>query len=425
MWRAAWSIPLLLGAVIASSSAAQYPAPASPRSYTYAPAYSIGTQIESWRRLRQSSGYSFNDYASFLIADRGWPDEARLRLWAERAMRPGENAATVLAFFQNDKPTTGNGWARLADAYAATGNGPAALDAARHAWASADLDGADEQGIYARYGSSFTAEDRDLRVDALLFAKRADDAARLYSLTNPDRRAAFAARIAMQRGTSDAESQYQAVIGQVTNDAGLMMDRLRYLRAKNYYQAARDLAARQHSFTYRPADPTRFLEMLLTLANDAAQDRQWETVLNIAHHLSDALPPDVELSKAPMDLRDNYTSLVWLGGTVALDRLQRPASAMAMFDAYARAGRSLQVQTKGDYWAGRAAVAAGQFQQANDYFQRAAAYPELFYGQLALERLGKSVAPPPQALPQYVTTQAQRAAFNARPLVQAVRLLGD
>jgi soluble lytic murein transglycosylase len=96
-----------------------------------------------------------------------------------------------------------------------------------------------------------------------------------------------------------------------------------------------------------------------------------------------------------------------------------------MFDAYARAGRSLQVQTKGNYWAGRAALAAGQFQQANAYFQAAARYPELFYGQLALERLGRSVAPPPQALASITTTQAQRAAFYNKRLVQAVRILGQ
>ena len=49
----------------------------------------------------------------------------------------------------------------------------------------------------------------------------------------------------------------------------------------------------------------------------------------------------------------------------------------------------------------------------------------MFYGQLALERLGRSVQAPPQALPQYVTTAAQRSAFNGRSLVQAVRLLGQ
>jgi soluble lytic murein transglycosylase len=83
------------------------------------------------------------------------------------------------------------------------------------------------------------------------------------------------------------------------------------------------------------------------------------------------------------------------------------------------------VQTKGYYWAGRAALAAGRFQDANAYFERAAAYPDLFYGQLALERLGRSVTPPPTALPQYVTTSVQRTAFNSRPLVQAIRLLGQ
>ena len=106
--------------------------------------------------------------------------------------------------------------------------------------------------------------------------------------------------------------------------------------------------------------------------------------------------------------------------------MNRPASAIAMFDRYARGGRSLQVQTKGNYWAGRAALAAGKFQEANGYFQRAAAYPELFYGQLALERLGRSVPPPPAALPQYVDDAgAARPPSTAAALVQAIRLLGQ
>src|SRR5437763_16704921 len=340
-------------------------------------------------------------------------------------MRPGENAATVIAFFATDKPTSGNGWARLAEAFSASGRTAEAVDAARHAWASADIGSSDEQGLWSRYGTSFTTADHDLRVDSLLFAKQADDAARFYSMTSPQRRAAFAARIAMQRKTADAESLYQAVIGQVTSDPGLMMDRARYLRANGNDQAARDLAARQHGFVYPAADPGRFYDLLLTLANDAAQDRQWTTAFSIASHLSDALPAGTDISQQSIDLRDNYTSLVWLGGMIALDRTNQPGSAVAMFYNYARGGHSLQVQTKGNYWAGRAALAAGRFQEANDYFQRAAAYPELFYGQLALERLGKSVSPPPQALTQDVTTQAQRNAFDARPLVEAVRLLGQ
>jgi len=423
MWRAAVLLPALLLATAPSSSAQYAPAP----SYAFAPASapSVGSAIEQWRALRQSSNYRFSDYAGFLIANPDWPDATRMRGWAEKAMQPGEDAGMVLAFFAADKPRSGNGWARLADADAASGRAVDALDAARKAWRSADLSAADEQAIWSRYGSSLTRSDNDDRVDTLLFAKKADDAARFLTATSPERQAAFAARIAMQQNASDADSRYQTVAGTVTSDAGLMLDRARWLRANNYPAAAQQLAARQHDFTVRPADPERFMDLLIQLAGDAEGDRNWQTAFNIASQIDDVLPAGKSVADQPIGVRDDYTTLAWLAGTVALDRMNRAANAIAMFDRYAQGGRSLQVLTKGNYWAGRAALSAGNFQQANNYFGRAAAYPELFYGQLALERLGKSVPAPPAALPQYVTTQFQRTAFNSRRLVQAIRLLGQ
>jgi soluble lytic murein transglycosylase len=229
----------------------------------------------------------------------------------------------------------------------------------------------------------------------------------------------------MQRNDADADSRYGAVIGTVTRDAGLMMDRARWLRANNFGAAAQQLAARDHNFIYKPADPERFMDMLIQLAGDAVDDRNWQAAYSIASQVDDVLQAGTNLADQPIGIRDDYTTLAWTAGTVALDRMNRPQSAIAMFDRYARAGRSLQVQTKGYYWAGRAALAAGRFQDASPYFERAAAYPELFYGQLALERLGRSVTPPATALPQYLTTQLQRNVFNNRPIVQAIRLLGQ
>lgn len=421
MWRAALPIPLLLtGLTSASAQYAATPAYVSPQN-----ASSVSYAIGDWRRLRQSSGYAFADYARFLLANPGWPSESTLRRWAENAMRPGENAATVIAFFAKDKPRTGNGYARLTDALAASGRAAEALEAARSAWYEPDLSASDEQSIWSRYGGSFTRADQDRRVDALLFAKKPDDAQRFIATVSPERQAAFSARIAMQSKWEDAESRYQAVIKTVTSDAGLMMDRARYLRDNGWDSAARDLAARSHNFTYKPADPERFYDMLLILANDAVQDQQWKTAYNIASQIDDVLPPGASIDDQPLGVRDNYTSLAFLGGNVALDRLGQPTNAMAMYDRYSQAGRSLQVMTKGSYWAGRAALSAGRFPEANTYFQRAAAYPELFYGQLALERLGRSVPPPPTAMPQITTTALQRAAFSSRRLVQAVRAINQ
>jgi soluble lytic murein transglycosylase len=70
-----------------------------------------------------------------------------------------------------------------------------------------------------------------------------------------------------------------------------------------------------------------------------------------------------------------------------------------MFVSYARGGRSTQVLTKGLYGPGgprrRRAVRAGNLLFRGE----AAQHPELFYGQLALERLGRAVPAPPRLPP--------------------------
>src|SRR4051794_21812630 len=142
MWRAAVMIAVLLTAAPSGSAQSVAPGLAMPVA-----TQSVASDLERWRALRQSNGYRFADYASFLIANPDWPEATRMRGWAEKAMQPGENAATVLAFFATTKPKSGNGWARLADATASSGQMAQALDAARKAWASPDLSAADEQSI--------------------------------------------------------------------------------------------------------------------------------------------------------------------------------------------------------------------------------------------------------------------------------------
>ncbi|MDP9422202.1 MAG: transglycosylase SLT domain-containing protein [Pseudomonadota bacterium] len=409
---------------MAAVQQSQAPAAAPAPVVSQAAIHDINYALADWRRLRQSSGYAFADYARFLNANPGWPGESGLRRSAEKQMRPGEQANAVLTFFRSNEPTTGNGWARLAEANLTLGRQAEALAAARGAWVSSDLSAYDEQLLFSRFGSQLTAADHDKRIDALLFGKKASDAYRMLPYTTPTRRGAFGARIAMQSRAADAEQRYQAVIGQVTSDAGLMMDRARYLREGGYEQAARDLFARTHNFTYKPADPDRFLDMMVLLSKAAAGDRQWQTAYNIATQVDDLFPAGADISLKGYDVRDKYTTLTWTAGTIALERMNRARDSISMFDKYAGAGRSLQVKSKGWYWAGRASSQAGDPLRARSYFERASATPELFYGQLALERLGR-VVPAPAGTPSLLLTDAQRQAFNQKRLVRAVRLLGQ
>ncbi|WP_051504255.1 lytic transglycosylase domain-containing protein [Sphingomonas jaspsi] len=417
-------VPLLLASTTAASGQTIQLPQGPTASALPASSSQIDWAISDWRRLRSSDGYAFADYARFVTANPGWPGENGLRKAAEKQLRTGENPRTVIDFFAAKKPESGNGWARLAESYAALGRPADAASALREAWGSGDLSAYDEQALFGRFANQLTSADHDRRVDALLFAKKIDDAQRMLAWSSAARRPTFTARIALYRRASDGEAQYRAVAGQVATDAGLLMDRLRYLRDAGDDAGARWLAARPHQFTYKPADPERWYDMLVLLSKSAVDARDYQAAYDIARQVDDAFAPGTEISGQSYAVRDDYTTLTWTAATAAFERLNRPADAMVLFDKYAKGGKSLQVATKGWYWAGRAAIAARNYPESTAHFEKAAATPELFYGQLALERLGR-IVPAPAGTPSLLVTDAQRKAFYDNRLVRATRQLGQ
>src|SRR3546814_17080696 len=72
-----------------------------------------------WRRLNQSDGLSFNEYAAFLLANPGWPGEERMRKTAEGAINLlSYSTSNVTAYFAKYPPLSNSGWARDAVALA-------------------------------------------------------------------------------------------------------------------------------------------------------------------------------------------------------------------------------------------------------------------------------------------------------------------
>ena len=191
-------------------------APVSGAAAVAAATDDINSSIAAWRRLRQGGNFSFTDYASFLIYNPDWPGDKKMRASAERAMRAGETPATVIAFFANKKPESGNGWARYTEALSVSGRTADAVAAAKEAFASPDLSSTDEAYLLSRFTSNLTTADYDRRVDALLFAKDASDAARLVPWTSAARRASFAARAAMLSRDPNAEALFRPVAGRST-----------------------------------------------------------------------------------------------------------------------------------------------------------------------------------------------------------------
>ena len=410
---------LALSVAAAAQSYQTVPAPAGA---PYGGA--ISATLADWSRLRQSDAYAFGDYARFLTRHPGFPGEDAMRKTAERVIpAAGAYPADVVGFFAARKPLTGTGWARYAEALAASGRTAEAAVAARSAWGSSGLSPTDETRLQARFAGSLTTADHDARVERLLADRQTGQATRMLAWASPARQPIYGARIALQMKQADAESRVLALGPRANADAGLLMDRSRWLRDNGRGVDARNLLAQFRLLETRPYDAEKWFENQLLFARGAANDRNWSTAYRIASQLDDAYPAGVDVSAKSLGERDEYTSLAWLAGTAALHHLNRPADAVGMFDRYARAAKSPQTRSKGMYWAGRAAQAAGDAARGEAFLAQAGAYPDQYYGQLALERLGRPLTAP-APVDTASLSEMERQAFANRELVQAIRALG-
>ena len=377
--------------------------------------------LQRWRVLTQSDNYSFEDYAGFLVTFPGWPEDTRMRRNAEQAIKINSfSPSRVLAYFARFEPTTNAGAAKYAVALQAAGQRDKAAQWARTAWRGGTLTDEDEAALTARFGSAFSIDDHDARMDALLWARATRDAARQLGFTSPARRPVFAARLAQLTESSDANEQATAVGAIARDDAGYLADRARYLRNTGQSYAARQLLATRLPLRVKPAKPDTWFEAMLINAEAAANDRQWTVAYDIASKIEDAYATPTRIADEDSRVRDKYSDLAWVAGTAALNGMRQPAKAIRMFDLYAQSYDSPNITSKGYYWAGRAAAEAGQTEQAKAYFEKAAAFPDYFYGQLSLERLGRPL-PAFNRKPAIEITDADRRAFDQEPLVIATK----
>ncbi|MET0372260.1 MAG: lytic transglycosylase domain-containing protein [Sphingobium sp.] len=387
---------------------------------------SIGATIAQWRALQQSDVLGFSAYAGFITTNPGWPGEDRMRKLAEGGINPDSfDPRQVAAFFDRFPARTATGHARNALALMQLGRMDAARVAARNAWIKGSLSVSDESRILSAFGSGLTMADHDQRADALLWAGDLAGAQRMLGYVSPARRAVFDARIAFRRKAPDAAAKMQIAEGAGVGDAGYVADKALWLRNSGNWIAGRQYLSNRPALTYRPANAEQWFEVLLGQARASAADSQWSFAYAIASKLDDAYAPGIDVSDRPIGERDDYTSLAWLAGTTAYYNLNRPGDALPMFRRYANGAKSPQTKSKGFYWAGRAALAAGDPAGANGYFAQAAAFADQYYGQLALERLGRPVPPPVTVERGIQISAADRAAFNSRSVVRAVRALGQ
>ncbi|MGN6270811.1 MAG: transglycosylase SLT domain-containing protein [Sphingomonas sp.] len=400
------------------SSTAPQPAPANIGADPLADA------LVRWKQLEQSSNYGFDDYARFLLAHPNWPGETMLRKSAETTLqRSPASPTSEIAFFKRYPPLSDDAAVAYAEALKATGDRDGANEQARDAWTTRILSPQGEASLLGDFAGTLKPIDYDKRMDMLLWRGATSSAMRIDPYLSSVNRPVLDARLAFLTNAADAAGRDSAITGEDRENPGFVAARATWLLNTRQVAAARTYLAQPHRLSAPPSQPLVWMKLLRSQAQGAAADGRWQQAYAIASQLDGVYPAGTDLSAQPYAEKDVYTDLAWLAGQAALNRLNDPRSAQAMFDRYSRPFDSPQTRPKGLYWAGRAAAKAGNTMAANDYFQRAAQYQDAYYGQLSAERLGIALKAP-DPVPTAPVAESERTAFYNREPVRAAEMLG-
>jgi soluble lytic murein transglycosylase len=377
----------------------------------------VGQAIDRWKFLTANDRMDFDSYAGFAIAFPEFPRMDVIRGHAEEALERGAPSSEALvAYFDRNPPRSNPARARYALALAGLQR-PEAFDVAREAWRGGDMSTPAEAYMLGLFGSRLSPEDHDARMAALLWQGKADAAARHMPNVSPAYRDLAMARLSILQGTDPAAAGLPVPAG-ARSDPGYVYNLARHYRSTGRLPQAIDLLASRPRFAGLPFDAQDYVTEALRIARGAGA----RPAAQIAAKVDDLFAPGADISGMSYRLRDDYTSLMWLGGTKALWTLGDGESAAPLFYRYGAAARTPQTRSKGFYWAGLASHRAGDAGEARRYWEMAAEYPEYFYGLLARERLGRPL-PPFSTAPAAQPTAEQRAAFRNNPLALAVREL--
>ena len=403
---------------LAAAAPSPIPAPVAP-----APAYEpLRQAIDEWDSLRRDGPASFDQIYRFLVAHPGWPAETTLRQRAERLMSSATSPADRIDYFRRYPPLSAAAKFRLAEAHLALGRAAEAQPLVREAWTSDGLNASQEAEVLTRFGGLLTPVDHVARVDRLLWSGFASAAERLLPVLPAERQPWAAARIALRKDASDAEYRLSQVPAHFQSDPGLLLDRVQWLRRNNRSAEARQVMASANISPGTATDAEKWMEERLSLARAAVRDEQYELAYRLAANHR-AFPLGRPLNSWNDGERDEFTSLEFLAGWTAQRHLGRAALAADHFQNYSNGAQSALTQARGDYWAGRAAEAAGDQARARRFYESAATHPDYFFGQLATERLGRPITLP--AVRRAALTPEARQRFANNELVRAAKLLGE
>jgi len=369
----------------------------------------VAQKLVTYFRLLTPGAASAEDIAAFMSQNPDWPNQALLQRRWQEAVSAQPDVALVVGPCLQGPITLPGALVRCADALGDVGNVEAAIADATKAWVGGYSDPAGVPKFLKRWSTVLTPAQEWDRFQHFAWSDPAA-AARQISRLAPPMRPVAKAQLALIQNAPDAAKLVHAVPAAGKDQPGFVLDEASWLRRK---QRDGDALAlwRKRGFAAEAADEkhrSAFWAERNLLARALLKDHDDRGAEEMA---------DDRLVTAPGDVVD----AAFLAGFIALTRLHDAAAATVQFQRLAEASKAAITQGRAHYWLARAAAASGA--DPRPEYEKAAAYPTTFYGQLAARALGEDPATLVAAAHDPGFTRDQAWAFTAHELVRAAAIL--
>ena len=367
----------------------------------------IARKVVTWAMADVSSNLlGFYDLDAARRDLSGFPRGARRQIAAERLLETaGKTPAQIVDWFAGQEPQSAQGTMALASAYRSLGRQAEASDLIRRWWRDKSFEADVQRTMLTRFADVLTVDDHVRRADVLLYGAQGPAARDMVAMLPAEKQPSALVRLSLR---GDVDTSYNALSAADQANPGVAFERAAFLRRRGLDSAA--IAAL----------PAAFPDATTAEQAERAWDERYRLTLS-AIRMGDWRAAYRAAANTGLNSGADATEAEFYAGWIALKRLNEPETAARHFAAIERIGSSPITRARAFYWQGRAAEARGDKVAAETFYSRGAEHITTFYGQLSAEKLGLKLVLPADPVP----TAAERAQFESRDVVQAMRLLAD
>ena len=364
----------------------------------------LAKTLIKWRLLTANDGLAnVETLKKFYINNQSWPNLIKIKKKIESKISINNHKYEML-WLQDNPPSSGIGKIKLAEMliknnFVVEGNW-----LINQTWINHTFSFSEEKYILNKFQAIITKEAQSKRIKNLIWKKSWSSARRQLKRVDKNTKLLSIAKINLARRKGNVDSAIKKIPKELLKEEGLVYERIKWRRRAKLEKTS--------------------LELLLDYDKEITQSKKWWKEVNyhtrkqISYkNYKNAINILNNFNKSAGDF--NYKSS-WLIGWLSLTFEKDPKTAYESFTTMFDNVNTPISKARSSFWSAKSAEISGDNIAANMWYERAAAFPSTFYGQLAIKKTKKNFFIPD------ITQNLSKDDFNKfmdNPLIKALIIL--